>query len=225
MNDHGLRLGGAALALAMLLACPARAQSAPPYAPPQPYAPQPAPRAAAPPPQAYPYAPPPGYRAPYGYPYAYRPEPPKPPKYLPYHEGQPVPQGYYLEDNVRRGPVIAGSIVFGTFYTISLSIAGGNGFDHQTGWLALPVVGPWAQLAARHSSCTQTSADTVACTDDATVRTLLVMDGLAQATGAVLFIWGVTSHTKRFVRDDVASVEVLPTAVGSGYGLAAVGRF
>jgi hypothetical protein len=226
MNDHGLKLGGAALVLVTLLTCPAWAQYPPPqYAQPAPYAPS----APAPAPPAYPSVAPPAYPPPYAYPYAYRPapEPPQTPKYLPYHEGEAVPQGYYLEDSVRRGPVIAGSIVFGVPYAISLSIAGGNGFDNQTGWLALPVVGPWVELAARHSSCSQTSNDTVACDEgeDTSVRTGLVMDGLMQVTGAVLFIWGVTSHTQRLVRDDVASVEIVPTTVGSGYGLGAVGRF
>lgn len=227
MSD--LRLPGAAAAMAIwLLAGSASAQSA---ATPAPQASN-APYNAAPAPPATQYRrSPPAYPPPYPYPYAYsyvsRP-PPNTPEVLPYHDGERVPPGYYLEQSVRRGPVIAGSIVFGVAYTLGLSIAGGNNFSNQSGWLALPVAGPWLALAQRRDSCSSNSTFG-GCVDSAIggawARTGLVMDGLAQATGAALFIWGVTSHTRRLVRDDVARVEILPTTVGSGYGVGAFGRF
>lgn len=186
------------------------ARPAPPAAPPSGYA------------QPYPYGyPPPAYPPPpYGYP-----PPPKPPKYLPYHEGQNIPQGYYLEDRMRRGPLIAGIIVLAIPYGLGLSVAGGDNFSNQTGWLALPVLGPWVEMAERHNTCpTATTLDS-SCGDDAAVRTLLVLDGLMQATGAGLLIWGASSHTRRLVREDAARIEILPAQVGSGYGIGALGTF
>jgi hypothetical protein len=56
------------------------------------------------------------------------------------------------------------------------------------------------------------------------MRTVLVFDGLMQATGAVLFIWGVSSKKKSYVRDDIA-LSLRPARVGSGYGVGAVGTF
>lgn len=142
---------------------------------------------------------------------------------LPYHEGQSIPRGYYLEDSIRRGPFIAGTIVLAIPYGLSLAVAGGDNFSRQTAWLVVPALGPWIQIAARHSSCASNSPD---CPDDVLARTFLVFDGLMQVTGAVLLIWGVSSHTQRLVREDVAKIHVLPMQLGkSGYGLGAVGRF
>ncbi|NLE86033.1 MAG: hypothetical protein GX607_06505 [Myxococcales bacterium] len=171
---------------------------------------------------------------PYGYPpYGYPPPPdcaadPRPAT-LPYREGRPAPPGYYYEERMRRGPIIAGAILLGVPYALGLSFAGGDSFSNQTGWLALPVAGPWITLAARER-CDETQVydhDILAspCSEERTVRTLLVVDALMQATGTALLLWGTLSKTKEYVRDDV-SVQLVPTQLGrSGYGLGAVGSF
>jgi hypothetical protein len=219
MKPHAWLAAG----LALLCAAQARAQTAPQPAPAPPASSAaPAPPAAAPSqPPAYP---PPYYRYPgYAPPYAYAPPPPKPPRVLPYHEGERIPQGYYLEDNIRRGPLIAGIIVLAIPYGLSLSIAGGDNFSRQTSWLVVPALGPWIEIGARHNTCSSTETD---CADDAVVRTFLVLDGLMQVTGAALLIWGASSHTQRLVREDVASIHVLPMQLGkTGYGLGAFGTF
>lgn len=132
---------------------------------------------------------------------------------------------------MRRGPIIAGAILFAVPYALGLSFAGGDGFSNQTGWLALPIVGPWITLAARERcDDTPTYDDTFdrfesPCDGERTLRTLLVMDSLMQATGAALLLWGTLSKTKQYVRDDV-TVQLVPTQLGrSGYGLGAVGSF
>lgn len=221
-----------AAGLVLTLVGSAYAQTAPPPAPApsaQPAPPAAPPPAAAPPATAAPARtqppayPPPYYRYPgYPPPYAYRPRP-QGPKFLPYHEGQPTPRGYYLEDSIRRGPFIAGTIVLTIPYGLSLAVAGGDNFGRQTAWLVVPALGPWIEIAARRNTC---SSNNIGCVDDSVVRTFLVFDGLMQVTGAVLLIWGVSSHTKRLVREDMAKIHVLPMQLGqSGYGLGAVGRF
>ena len=84
-------------------------------------------------------------------------------------------------------------------------------------WLTIPVLGPWFAFAVRpwcHSG-----GD--ACDSDLTERTYLVMDGLAQATGMALIVYGTLSRTPELVRLQLhgADIEVMPTPVGLGYGL------
>lgn len=183
------------------------AQAPPPAYPPQPPAYPPA----AYPPQSYP--PPAGYGP-----------SPEPPRTLPYEEGQPIPEGYILTESVRRGPVIAGAIVFGVPYVLSVSVATGNQMENATGWLLIPGVGPFITLASREDNCDPIN-DGFCDTEDEGERTLLTLDGLMQTTGLVLLIWGLASKTKRLVRYDAAKVWVTPTRIGEGYGLGAVGRF
>ena len=86
-----------------------------------------------------------------------------------------------------------------------------EGGDNKAGWLYLPVLGPFFELT--ESSC-------------ASLNYILVLDGLAQATGAALFIYGLTSPMPVLVRNDLAMVTVTPTPMGkNGTGIAFVGRF
>lgn len=174
---------------------------------------------AAPPPPVYGAPQPYGAPPPSSYP---PPPPPEGPRYLPFESGQPVPPGYYVQESVRKGPVIAGAIVLGIPYVIGLSVASGNNFEGSTGWLVIPAIGPWIALGTRENDCTDGSFD---CTTDSAERTLLTLDGLMQTTGAVLLIWGLSSSSKRLVRNDIVELTVTPTLVGSGYGLGAVGTF
>lgn len=212
--------------------------AAPTAAPPQPAAAGAYPYGYPPPgyPQGYPQGyPPPGYPPPgyppYGYGYApypyYPPAAPAPPATRPYTEGQPVPEGYHVEEQNKHGLVIAGLIVWSVPYVTGFSVVAGEGFPNKTGFLVLPVLGPWITLAARHKTCPDVTASdfiSVHCSDDDEARSLLVFDGLSQATGAALLIAGLASTTKRLVRNE-ARVFVAPARVGSGYGLSALGRF
>jgi hypothetical protein len=199
----------------------------PPPAPaPPPPAPPPSPPPPSPPPGYPPYQPYPGYPPPYpGYaPYpqsGYGYQPPGPPRTLHYEEGQPIPPGYYLEESVRRGPIIAGIIVLAVPYAIGFSVASALDFQDTTAWLLVPVVGPWLTLATREDVC---DPGATYCDDDRAIRTLLVLDGLVQGTGAALLVWGMTSTTKRLVRQDMA-LQIGPRRVGTGYGIGAVARF
>jgi len=150
---------------------------------------------------------------------------------LPYEEGDPVPNGYRVRQQPRRGLVIAGSIVTGVPWVFSITGAVGNDFEDKTGFLMVPALGPWLMLAAggaRDKPCTnQTVDDTSSCSSDhrSDLRAVLVLDGLAQTAGAVMFTLGMAFPRKRLLRSDV-TVSVLPAPVGrDGYGLGAVGTF
>jgi hypothetical protein len=217
-------------------AAPPGAAPAQPAAPVPLAAPPPAPPGAAPPPVAYP-PPPPGYAyapayppPPPGYAYAY-PSASRPPKSVPY-EGGPVPAGYHVEDRSRRGLVISGAVILGVPYALGLSIASIGNFPNSTGWLVVPGLGPWITLAARHRSGSCANSTVTACSDsldetlDSSTRTFLVIDGLMQTTGAILFIYGLSSTQKVLARDFVGSLQLTPARIGrEGYGGFLTGRF
>ena len=134
-----------------------------------------------------------------------------------WREGEPIPAGYHPVERTRRGPIIAGAIVFGIFYFFSALAAAvqqdASNNNTSATWLYAPVVGPFVTTTQNNS---------------ATANVFLVLDGLAQATGATLLIWGLTSPQTLLVRDDMLGVHVAPRPMllgrnGGGFGL--VGSF
>lgn len=145
------------------------------------------------------------------------------PRTLPYEEGGPVPQGYVLEERSRRGLVIAGSVILGALYLISLmtysvaqAVCDVGSCENDLWPLTIPVVGPFLAIA----------------TTDADVESgasLLVLDGLGQGAGLAMLILGVASKKQVWVRADLAALQDLhlaPVAFArGGRGLALAGRF
>jgi hypothetical protein len=117
-----------------------------------------------------------------------------------------------VESGVRRGPVIAGTLMFGITYGLQVLVTAGNDFEEETDWLLVPVLGSWVYMS---EVCDRGSDD--GCT-------LLALHGLTQTAGAALLIYGLASTQKRYVRDEV-SVRLAPARFGSGYGFSANGRF
>lgn len=146
---------------------------------------------------------------------------------LPYDEGEPIPSGYRLRTAPRRGLVIAGSIVTGVPWVFSVTAAVGNDFKDRSGFLLVPALGPWLMLAtggANDDPCSDTAYSYCEGNNSGT-RAILVLDGLAQTAGAVMFITGFAFPRKRLMRGDV-TVSFAPSPVGrDGYGLGAVGTF
>jgi len=188
---------------------------------PQPYPPQPPPNYPYyPPPQGY--APPPGYAPPQGSNYV-----PPPPTKIKYQEGMAPPQGYHIEENPRKGLVIAGYVVLGSTYFLSATI-GMSSSNPDDRWLLVPVFGPFVDLGARNShGCS--SGNTTCEVFDPVIKTYLALDGAAQMAGAVLLTTGYLFTKKEFVSDTyygrasaprVATWTVVPQVTpGSRYGL------
>jgi hypothetical protein len=153
---------------------------------------------------------------------------------LPYEEGDQIPSGYRLSSQPRKGLIIAGSIMTGAAWTFSLMGAVSSNFDNKSGFLIVPVLGPWLMLATggasdRKSTCS--AADSGYCSDyeydqnRSGLRSVLVLDGLVQTAGAAMFLAGVAFPRKRLVRTDV-TIGFAPTPMGErGYGATAVGTF
>jgi hypothetical protein len=205
----------------------AMAQQAPPpgYPPPQGYPPQgyPPPGYGYPPP-GYGYPPPGAYPA---YPPGYYPPAQEPPRFdsTKWKEGDRVPQGYHVEERVRRGMVIAGAITLGVPYVIGLSFASAADFENSSGWLAVPALGPWLMMAFREDQCDENEEYYSDCISDGVLRVYLTIDGLAQTAGAILLLVGIVDKKPRLVADDSAKIVVTPTRIGSGYGLGIKGTF
>jgi hypothetical protein len=128
--------------------------------------------------------------------------------------GQPIPYGYHAENRTRKGPIIAGTVLFCVAYGLSsftASLGDNSSSSNPVSSLYIPVVGPFAQLFQTHSS--------------ATGDYMLIADGGAQAAGIILFIYGVTSPRPLLVRNDLAFT-VAPMKMGrDGNGFGFVGRF
>jgi hypothetical protein len=210
------------------------------------FVPPPVPAPAAAPAVPAPYPPPAAYPPPYPYQGPYYPPPPPPasavapngeyvaplsqttqPTYVPqsvalsgprmirdWQEGMPIPHGYHQETRARRGLVIAGSIVFGvTYIYTSLIAAAGeeSSGQNELGSLWVPVLGPFMQMAE---------------TDSPLGNYVLLLDGLAQAAGVTMLVAGLVYPRHVLVRNDLASMTVVPMKIGmEGSGLGVVGRF
>ncbi|MGD0674634.1 MAG: hypothetical protein ABSC94_04405 [Polyangiaceae bacterium] len=128
-------------------------------------------------------------------------------------DGAQPPPGYRWTTHTRKGPIIAGAVVLGVLWGLT-AIGGGActdiSRDTSCSWLYLPVLGPFAELASSGS---------------ATGSVFLVMDGLGQAAGLALLIYGISSPASVLVRNDVLMKHLLPMPMllgknGSGFGLA-----
>jgi hypothetical protein len=149
---------------------------------------------------------------------------PTPPAGLEYEEGDPIPPGYRVVEQPRRGLVIAGSIVTGVPWMIGVTVATANDFSGGSGLLLLPVLGPWLALTTdfAHDQCDPTGNN---CSGRSDQRGLLVFDGLMQAGGATMFAFAFLSPRMRLVQQ-TTGVNLLPTRLGrEGYGLSAFGTF
>ncbi len=215
---------------------PSGASPAPLPAPPPAPAPQAGAPAAAPAPAAEPAPAPAPAAAPYVPPAGYRlvpdDEPPREEaserrraKDRPYEDGDPVPPGYVVRERPRRGLVIAGSIVTGVPWVLSVTAASASDYENKTGFLLVPGVGPWLMLlagGARDKDC----GDNDFCSGSrAGLRAVLVFDGLVQSAGAAMFLVGLMAPRKVLVPAPV-EVSVLPMQLSrDGYGIGAVGTF
>lgn len=126
--------------------------------------------------------------------------------------------------------LIVGGIAVGLPYATGLGIAASESFDNGSGWLAAPVLGPWLALSGRRDPCAASEAkqefdqDVGKCVAEPLVRGMLVLDGVLQATGAVLLVLGGSSGSPS--RPAPPPVVAAPSPMGrSGYGLAVAGSF
>jgi len=122
----------------------------------------------------------------------------------------------------RVGLIIGGGIMFAVGYSIAFAIAAGTDYNDVSGFLAVPVVGPFITMARHDYGDCANSVDCAAVRVGDTFATIgLVLNFLLQAGGATMLIVGITVPKK----EEVPQVSVGPMAVGSGVGLGATLSF
>jgi hypothetical protein len=145
----------------------------------------------------------------------------RPPRYR-YVEGTPLPEGYHIETRANRGLVIGGVATFGIPYLIgtfgTLSVLG----DGNSGWLAIPIAGPWITLANRRTNCGEIgepSPGGFECFADEAGNGLLIASGVLQAVGTAMIALGLAS-TREYAVADHAKLHITPIASPKGdFGL------
>ena len=153
------------------------------------------------------------------------------PAILPYRDGLPIPPGYRVEHRSANGLIAGGLTTLAVAYITAIVIGSGDSFKNGTGWLAVPVFGPWGAIGARSYHCENDPLKAQQCVRGAfnEVQTIAILsaDAVVQATGAVLFLAGLGSGRDELVRSELeTSLRLTPRAIGrNGFGLGFDGRF
>jgi hypothetical protein len=97
----------------------------------------------------------------------------------------------------------AGTVTLGTTYALAAVAAGIASSENQTGWLFVPVAGPWITLVRRDREW-NTSGDNASALHDFVVGgaagLALIADGLGQVAGTVLLLTAIPragGHVRR----------------------------
>lgn len=107
-----------------------------------------------------------------------------------YEENGPIPPGARIVTRQRVGLIATGASFFGTAWFLSACFGsfGVEDDGHRSDWLFVPVLGPFVQAAiSEHAS-------------NGAV-TIMVFDGLVQATGLAMLIGGITHPVRSFASD------------------------
>jgi len=142
-------------------------------------------------------------------------------------EGQAPPLGYVEVEKRRKGLIISGSVVFGAIYLGCL--IGSTAGDRM---LAIPLVGPMIAgfngLDSRDEDFEYDYERREYEDAEYAAKLFGTLGTVAQATGIALFIAGMATKKKIWLRQDIAGVKLLltPTLVGNnGPGLGVSGTF
>src|ERR1700722_12654900 len=135
-----------------------------------------------------------------------------------WEEGQPVPPGYHPDTRIRKGLVIGGAVMFGTLYLLSALVAAAGSDSSSNGGNAeaapwIPGGGPFIQMTSTSSSV---------------ANVFLAIDGLGQAGGLAMLIYGLAAPKTVLVRNDLGGLHITPmpmTFGRNGEGLGLVGTF
>lgn len=123
----------------------------------------------------------------------------------------------------------SGLVTFGAAYWAGGYVGMTSELDSDQ-LLLIPLAGPWLSLSDR-DDCGGPRGHS--CGSDATIRGLMIADGIVQAAGALLvlgsfFVPSASPAPAARPRVEAASplqISVSPARTGNGWGLAAVGRF
>jgi hypothetical protein len=133
----------------------------------------------------------------------------------------PIAPGYRLESRPNTGLVYGGLAVFAVPYVSGIIAAAASDFTKDSGWLAMPIAGPFLAMGGRSINCSFTELTVEGDTDvdlnakeaacrasalkEARVVALLTVAGLVQTAGAILTVAGLVSRDEYLIRNDLAT--------------------
>ena len=120
-----------------------------------------------------------------------------------YQDGDPIPPGYHPVARARVGLIAGGATMFGVPYLISVLVAAGGADSQCCTAMYVPVVGPFIEMGNLHSG--DASADAVG-------GVFLAIDGVLQAVGVAMFIYGIAVPKTVLYRNDLGALKhIMPT--------------
>jgi hypothetical protein len=133
------------------------------------------------------------------------------------------------------GLVTAGVVGMVTSYGVGVIVGATQGFKNGTGFLLVPIAGPWFAIGTRKYECagtTGTVAEAKKCVNSAVgevqLITFMAVDGIAQLATGFVTLAGLMSTKKALLRTDLlpAKVSVIPPSPGhDGWEITARGEF
>jgi hypothetical protein len=132
----------------------------------------------------------------------------------------PVPPGYEVVRHPASGLLIGGLVGMGASYGTALIVGATQGFDNASGWLAMPIAGPFLAIATRdYEECkTSTVAQARRCVGKAVGEvqyiTFAAVDGVFQIASALVILAGAVSSRDELIRQDLVHVKVAPGPTG-----------
>jgi hypothetical protein len=132
----------------------------------------------------------------------------------------PVPPGYQVVTRPATGLIAGGLIGLGVSYGGALIVGATQGFENATGFLALPIIGPWLAIAERkYEECrTATVQQARRCVSKAVGEvqyiTFTAVDGVFQLASGLIVVAGMLSSKDELLRQDLVHVDVRPSRSG-----------
>jgi hypothetical protein len=118
-----------------------------------------------------------------------------------------------LEENPRKGLILAGALTFGVPYVISLTVGGASSYPADR-WLLVPVLGPIVPLTHGMRGCDR-DTDPSRCAGNILIVVGLAFDLAAQVAGVALFTAGYVFPKKQWVSDYDFAKRPAPTVTWS----------
>ena len=149
-------------------------------------------------------------------------EPPEQPQSMPYSLGQPIPEGYVVQERPRLPLLITGGAITGGSYLLTLGLAA-SGEKGDYLYALVPVLGPvfWGVHVDARRDCSGSCDEAGAAPSGVLVGAVLAA---VQAAGLVVLGFGA-SKERRLVRQDVATITVTPIRLGGAPGIGVAGTF
>jgi hypothetical protein len=136
----------------------------------------------------------------------------------------PVPPGYEVTSRPATGIITGGLVGLGASYAGAIIVGATQGFKNATGWLAVPIAGPWVAIAEREYEPRRCVRQAVA---QVQFITFVAVDGVFQLASGFLLLAGLLSTKQELTRQDlVPQVSLtLPLPGREQWGLSVQGNF